>query len=135
MQEVKFVKATRENFDKEPIHDPNNLYFITDQKDLYLGGNKLGSAFITVDDSHPLPSVGAEGVFYVDKRNGSFSIKVWDDVNKLFATLPFADTSYVKSISRRDQEIVGTHGDSTESVAELDVTITHNEIDDLFPDI
>jgi hypothetical protein len=134
MNEVKFVKTTRENFNKEPTHDPNNIYFITDQKDLYLGGIKIGSAFAIIDDHTPPPEIGTEGVFYIDKRNGAFSIKVWDDVNKQYVTLPFADTSYVKSISRRDQEIVGTHGDSSESVASLDVTITNSEIDNLFPD-
>lgn len=132
MQEINFIKTTIENYNKEPTHSPNNIYFITDQKDLYLGDIKIGSAFVVVDDHNPIPNKGIERTFYIDKRNGSFSIKVWDSLNNQYVALPLADTSYIKTISRRNDEIVGTSGDNTESVVSLDTTITNSEIDYLF---
>ena len=132
MQEVKFVKTTLENYNKAPTHDSNNIYFTTDTRELFMGEIKYGSAFIIADNSHPLPLTGREGYLYIDKTNGSFSIKVWDDTNKVYVALPLADTSYVKTISRQDDTIVGQHGDSTSDEAPLDTRLEHSDIDRLF---
>jgi len=132
VQEVKFVKTTLENYNKAHTHDANNIYFTTDTRELYMGDIKYGSAFIIVDNDHPLPLTGREGYLYIDKTNGSFSIRVWDDNNKLYVALPLADTSYVKTISRQDQTIVGYHGDSTTDTVDLDNRLEKSDIDRLF---
>ena len=131
-EEVNFVKTTIENYYKAPTHSANNIYFTTDTKELFVGEVKYGSATIMVDDTHPLPVVGREGYLYIDKSNGLFSIKVWDDINKVYVTLPLADTSYVKTISRRDQTIVGAKGDGNEDIANLDDALDETDIDSLF---
>lgn len=135
MKEINFVQTTIDNFNKKSAHDSHNLYFITDnsnENELYLGDKRVGSAFIEVTDQNPLPVVGKTGYFYIDLRNGSFSIKVWNATNRVYMVLPLADNTYIKSISRQDDSIVGTKGTGTTDEAALDTRLTNSDIASLF---
>jgi len=135
MQDINFIKATAENYNRRRItpNDANNIYFITDTQQLIIGNMKFGSAYITVDNDHPLPNIGVEGYLYIDKRNNSVSIKVWDKSANSYIELPIADKSYLKSIKRVDQSIVGVSGTGEDtSSASLDNSLTYNDIDTLF---
>ena len=132
MQEVNFVRTTVDNFNKETEHNPNNIYFTIDSKELFLGGEKISSAFVIADETHPLPIPGAEGVFYLDKTKGSFAIRIWDSINEDYVELPIADRSYLKSLSRDADHLIGTKGDSTQDVVDLDSSLSETDIDSLF---
>ena len=132
MKEVNFVKTTLANYKKAQTHDPNNIFFITDSTELYVGDTKYGSSYIFCDEQHPLPLVGRYGYLYIDNSNEEFSIKIWDDINKRYVILPIADTTYLKSIRREDQSIIGTSGTGREDIVYLDIALTHEDIDTLF---
>lgn len=136
MKEVKFIKATYNNYKKRiPIdNDNSNIYFITDKNEIRLGDEKISSAFIYADDITPLPQTGSEGVFYVDKSNNSFTIKIWDSINEIYVTLPLATSDYIKSISREADSIVGIAGTGRRDEARLDEALTTADIDSLFPE-
>ena len=132
MQEINFVKTTIENYKKRnPVHDDNNVYFIEDTSEIMIGSMKFGNAFIIVDESHPLPAIGRYGYMYLDKTD-DFSIKVWDENTSEFVALPLATSSYIKSIKRVDQSIIGVSGDGREDITNLDKPLTTNDIDSLF---
>lgn len=135
MQEINFVKTTMENYKK---HSPTNgnLYFITNSADkaIYLGSEKISSSFVDIKDGQSLPEEGSEGVFYIDRRNGSFKMLVWNKDAQEYFEMPLADRSYLKTIRREEDNIIGTKGTGEEVTASLDIPLTTNDIDSLFPD-
>ena len=132
MQEINFVKTTIDKYNKRsPIQDDNNVYFIEDTSEIMIGSMKFGNAFIIVDESHPLPAIGRYGYMYLDQTD-DFSIKIWDTTSNEYVALPLATSSYIKSIKRVDQSIVGSSGDGREDIAVLDNVLTIEDIDSLF---
>ena len=134
MQEINFVKTTMENYKK---HSPanSNLYFITNSADkaIYLGSEKISSAFVDINDGQSLPVEGSEGVFYIDKRNGSFKMLVWNKDAQEYYEMPLADQSYLKTVRRGEDDIIGVRGNGEEVSAKLDGALTTADIDTLFP--
>lgn len=131
MKEVNFIKTTIANYNKMQSHSPTDVFFITDTNELILGSMKFGNAYITVDDNHPLPNTGRVGYLYIDTRNG-ISIKLWDETASDYVELSIADRSYIKSIKRENQQIIGTAGNDREDVVDLDDSLTNADIDSLF---
>ena len=132
MKEINFVKTTLANYKKAQIHDPNNIFFITDSTELYVGDTKYGASYIFCDERHPLPEEGRYGYLYIDNSDEEFSIKIWDNINEKYVILPIADTTYLKSIKREDQFIIGTSGAGREDKAYLDTSLSYDDIDTLF---
>lgn len=131
MKEVNFIKTTSTNYNKMSSHEPTDIFFITDQQQIVVGNMKFGTAYVKVDEQHPLPQVGVSGYLYIDNRNG-VSIKLWDESANDYVELSIADRSYIKSIKREEQKIIGTAGDDREDIAPLDDSLTNEDIATLF---
>ena len=134
MKEINFVKTTIDRYNRRhPTSTDNNVYFIEDTQEIVVGNMKFGNAFIIVDDTHPLPSIGRYGYMYLDKTDG-FAIKVWDDNLNEYTTLPLATSDYIKTIRRGEDAIIGIRGTGEQVSAALDYPVTLEDIDTLFPD-
>lgn len=74
----KLVKDTRAKILAGNTYmDDSTLYFTVDSDELFLGSHKIGSAFVYVDDEHPLPEKGVPGYIYINRY--SYDINIWDE--------------------------------------------------------